>query len=265
MMLKTVIVDDETLARERLKMLLAAEPDIEIAAECSNGEEAVQCLRTQEFDLLFLDIQMPAMTGLGVVQELGAVHLPPTIFITAYQEHAVEAFEVQAVDYLTKPISPQRLQQAVVRVRERLAAQRALLTEAQFTAMLAGLRSSRREEAYLTRLLVREGTKDVLLQAEAIEWIEAADYYSSLHVKGHTYLLRKSMAELNQELDPAVFLRVHRSVIVNLNHVSEIYREGRDEGTVVLLGGQRLRISKLGRQELLSYASPERIKPSGKG
>ena len=161
---------------------------------------------------------------------------------------------MQALDYLTKPIALRRLQQAIHRVREQLAARRALLTEAQFAALLSGLRLPQDGQRYLKRLLVRHGAKDVLLHTESIEWIDSADYYSSIHAAGHTYLLRESLTDLCQKLDPAVFLRVHRSVIVNLNYVSEIYREGQEEGTVVLLGGQRLRMSKLGRQEFKSRA-----------
>lgn len=255
MILRTAIVDDEPLARERLKLLLADEPEIEIVAECGNGEEAIVCLREQGVDLLFLDIQMPAMTGLEMVRKFGTVHLPATIFVTAYPEHAVQAFEVEAVDYLTKPIVRLRLQQAVGRVRERIAARRALLTEAQLAAVLIRLSASHETSAYLKRLVIRDGAKELLLPTSSILWIEAADYYSSIHVTGHTYLLRESLTDLSQKLDPALFLRVHRSVIVNLNYVTEIYREGQEEGTVVLRSGQRLRMSKAGRQELISRAA----------
>jgi two-component system LytT family response regulator len=250
-MLRTITVDDEPLARERLRLLLAAEPDVRIVAECKNGTEAITCLHSQSVDLLFLDIQMPHIDGLGVVQEIGMLHLPPTVFVTAYQEYAVRAFDVQAIDYLTKPVDPQRLKLAMERVRARLAAKTALLTQAQFVAVLDGLRGPAHARApYISRLIVRDGVKDVLVQAQSIEWVEAADYYSCLHVKGRALMLRETVSELCQKLDPVTFVRVHRSVIVNLNYVREIYREGSDEGIVVLLDGQRLRMSRAGRQKL---------------
>jgi two-component system LytT family response regulator len=255
MMLRTVTVDDEPLARERLKLLLAAELDVHIVSECKNGAEAIAYLHSQPVDLLFLDIQMPRIDGLGVVQEIGMLHLPPTVFVTAYQEYAVQAFEIQAIDYLTKPVEPGRLKLAMERVRGRLAAKSALLTQAQFVAVLDGLRGPEHSRPpYVSRLMVRDGVKDVLVQPQLIEWIEAADYYSCLHLKGHTLMLRETVSELCRKLDPITFVRVHRSVIVNLNYVREIYREGSDEGTVVLLDGQRLRMSRAGRQKLNEIA-----------
>jgi two-component system LytT family response regulator len=153
--------------------------------------------------------------------------------------------------YLTKPVEPQRLKLAMERVRARLAAKTALLTQAQFVAVLDGLRRpAHARPPYISRLMVRDGVKDVLVQAQSIEWIEAADYYSCLHVKGRVLMLRETVSELCRKLDPVTFVRVHRSVIVNLNHVREIYREGTDDGTVVLLDGQRLRMSRAGRHKL---------------
>jgi two-component system LytT family response regulator len=250
-MLRTVTVDDEPLARERLKLLLTAEPDVHIVSECKNGAEAIAYLHSQPVDLLFLDIQMPRIDGLGVVQEIGMLHLPPTVFVTAYEQYAVRAFEIQAIDYLTKPVEPQRLKLAMERVRGRLAANTALLTQAQFVAVLEGLRGpANARPSYINRLIVRDGVKDVLVQAQSIEWVEAADYYSCLHLKGRTLMLRETLSELCRKLDPTTFVRVHRSAIVNLNYVREIYRDGSDEGTVVLLDGQRLRMSRAGRQKL---------------
>jgi len=250
-MLRTVNVDDEPLARERLKLLLTAEPDVHIVSECKNGAEAIAYMQSQPVDLLFLDIQMPHIDGFGVVQEIGMLHLPPTVFVTAYEEYAVRAFEIHAIDYLTKPVDPQRLKVAMERVRVRLAAKTALLNQAQFLAVLDALRGPANARApYISRLIVRDGVKDVLVQAQSIEWVEAADYYSCLHLEGRALMLRETVSELCRKLDPVTFVRVHRSVIVNLNYVREIYREGSDEGMVVLLDGQRLRMSRAGRQKL---------------
>jgi two-component system LytT family response regulator len=251
MILRTLIVDDEPLARERLKLLLQEEQDVDVVGECGNGTEALGLLKSQSLDLVFLDIQMPGRTGLDVVEELGMLGLPATVFVTAYQEHAVHAFEMEAIDYLTKPVQPRRLRQTLNRVRKALAAKSALLTESQFSTALREMKSfAEQPRRYVDRLLVRDGIKEFLLSAPEIEWVEAADYYSCLHVKGRSFMLRESVKELAAKLDPAIFLRVHRSAIVNLNHVREIYREGPDEGTVVLLNGQKLKMSKTGRLKL---------------
>jgi two-component system, LytTR family, response regulator len=256
-MLRTVIVDDEQLALERLKLLLQDSQDIEIVQECRDGEEALAYLQANAVDLLFLDIQMPAMSGLQVVDQLGLMGMPATVFVTAYQEYAIRAFEVEAIDYLTKPIEPLRLKMAVDRVRERVKAKQALLTQAQFTALLGSMQtvaaSPSSGSSYTKRLLVRDGIRDVLVAVEEIEWIEAADYYSSLHVGNRTLLVRESLTELSGRLDPAMFLRVHRSAVVNLNCVREIFREGPDEGTVVLTNGTKIKLSRSGRRRLSEF------------
>jgi two-component system LytT family response regulator len=199
---------------------------------------------------------MPGLGGLEVIQEVGLLHLPATVFVTAFEQHAVSAFDLQAVDYLTKPIQPQRLKRALDRVRDRIAAQHALLTQSQFSAMIAELRrSDDKAVAYPKILPVRDGVKDILLDVDSIVWIEACDYYSGLHVGKQTLLIRRSISVLSHKLDPAVFLRIHRSTIVNLKFVQEIYREGPKQGAVVLKDGQQLQMSKLGRQNLSKAAS----------
>jgi two-component system LytT family response regulator len=256
MNLRTVLVDDEPLARERLRLLLREEPDIEVVAECRNGNEAIACLEEHEVDLLLLDVQMPGLSGLEVVEEVGLLHLPATVFVTAFEQHAVRAFDLQAVDYLTKPVQPQRLKRALDRVRDRIAARQALLTQSQFSALIEELRKNdNKRVAYPKRLLVRDGVKDILVDVDSIVWIEACDYYSGLHVGKQTLLIRQSISALSQELDPTAFLRIHRSTIVNLKFVQEIYREGPKQGTVVLKDGQQLQMSKLGRQNLSKAAS----------
>lgn len=251
MSLRALIVDDEPLARERLKLLLTDEPDILVAGEARDGLEAIASLRANPIDLLFLDIQMPGMTGLEVAIEVGAQHLPPTIFITAYQEYAVEAFRLAAVDYLTKPIERPRLKLALDRIRGNRAAFSALAMQAQLSKLLesfAHRTNSTFEPAQ--RLRVRDGDKDLIVPASEVEWIEAADYYSSLHVGKRTYLLRESIADLSKRLDPGVFIRVHRSALVNLNFVRALDREGLEDGTLVLTSGQRVKTSKSGRDRL---------------
>ncbi len=253
MSLRALIVDDESLARERLKLLLADEPDIVVADEARDGVEAIALLRAQPIDLLFLDVQMPGMTGLDVAIGIGAQHLPPTIFITAYEEHAVEAFRLAAVDYLTKPIERPRLKIALDRVRNHHAASSALSMQAQLANLLESLgKRSATISKPAQRLRVRDGDKDLILPTGQVEWVEAADYYSSLHVGKRTYLLRESIADLSKRLDPHVFIRVHRSALVNLNFVQALYREGSEEGMLILTTGQRVKTSRAGRDRLVA-------------
>jgi len=250
MKLRTVIVDDEPLALDLLRALLAAHEDIQIVAECENGRQAIAWLQTNPVDLLFLDVQMPKIDGFGVVDRVGLQLLPPTIFVTAYHEHAVRAFDVHAVDYLTKPVEAPRLRTALERVRRKIEAETALLTREQLTAVLNGLRRGDELKPYTSRFLVKDGEKEILLASEKIDWIEAADYYSRLHVGSRSYMLRESITDLSGKLDPRRFVRVHRSSIVNLDRVREIYRDGQTEGLVVLTTGTRIRMSRAGRQKL---------------
>ncbi len=251
MSLRTVIVDDEPLARELLALLLADYGDIQVVKECGTGREAISYLKSEPVDLLFLDVKMPKIGGFEVIEHLGLQHLPPTVFVTAYHEHAVQAFDVHAVDYLTKPIAAKRLATALDRVRKKIAAETALLTQEQLSAVLTGLRGPLAEsDSYAARILVKDGEKEILLQTEKIEWIEASTYYCCLHSNGRRYMLRETVTDLSNKLDPRRFVRVHRSSIVNLDHIREIYREGHGDGSLVLSNGQKLKMSKLGRQKL---------------
>jgi two-component system LytT family response regulator len=251
MTLKTVITDDEPLARERLKLLLSRDADINIVAECRNGKETIARLKSEPADLLFLDIQMPGGGGFDIIDAVGLQHMPPTVFVTAHHEFAVKAFAVEALDYLTKPIEPIRLQETLCRVKAHVAGKIALLTQQQLSQALAALQSpTRSEKPYPERFIVRDGVKDVLINVSDIDWIEAADYYSCLHVAGRKYMLRETIKELNDKLDPAKFVRIHRSVIVKIAQVQEIHRDGRAEYFVVLSNNQRLRMSKVGWKNL---------------
>lgn len=252
MTLRTVIVDDEPLARDLLSLLLADHKHIEVVAKCQNGQEALSYVQSKPIDLLFLDVQMPEMGGFDVVEQLGVRQLPPTIFVTAYHEHAVRAFDVHAVDYLTKPVDAERLETALERVQEKIAAKAALLTQEQLAAVLNGLRSSADEpKSSPSRFLVKDGEKEILLAVEKIDWIEAAAYYCCLHANGRRYMLRETISDLSIKLDPQQFVRIHRSSIVNLDRIREIYREGQADGSVVLMDGQKLKMSKVGRQKLV--------------
>jgi len=255
MKLRALIADDEPLARERLRYLLSSDEEIDILGECRNGREVIAALRESSADLLFLDIQMPGRGGFEVIEQVGADKMPVIVFVAAHSHYAIQAFEVHALDYLTKPIEAERLRATVSRVKERVAANRALVTQEQLKSILGSLDGSgqvRRE--YPTRLLIPNGTKDSFVSVSDIEWIEAADYYSCLHVGTKSLMLRETIKGLASTLDPRTFVRIHRSVIVNVARVREILREGRSEGAVVLNSGKRLRMSKAGWHALLSVS-----------
>ncbi|HEY1501224.1 MAG TPA: LytTR family DNA-binding domain-containing protein [Acidobacteriaceae bacterium] len=251
MNLRTAIADDEPLALDLLRILLAEHKDIELIAECRNGAEVVSALQSKPVDLLFLDVQMPEMGGFDVIEQIGVQKLPPTIFVTAYHEHAVRAFDVQAVDYLTKPADAERLGRALGRVRRKIAAEAALLTHEQFAAVLNRLRTGNDSKAYASRFLVKDGEKEILLPLEKIDWVEAAEYYCCLHSGGRSYMLRETISDLSERMDPGRFVRVHRSAIVNLDRIGEIYREGTAQGSIRLADGQIVKMSKAGRERLL--------------
>jgi two-component system, LytTR family, response regulator len=251
--MRALIADDEPLARERLRFLLGADREIEIAGECRNGREVVAALKKERLDVLFLDIEMPGSSGFDVVEQIGASRLPVTVFVTAHNHYALKAFEAHALDYLTKPVEPARLKATLVRVKERVASQAALATHEQLKTVLAALGAGTAQiREYPKRLVVPHAAKDSLVNVDDIEWIEAADYYSCIHAGPKNLMLREPIKQLAETLDPRKFVRVHRSAIVNIDHVSEILREGRNEGWVQLLNGRRLRMSKAGWHALLS-------------
>jgi two-component system LytT family response regulator len=255
MKLRALIADDEPLARERLRFLLADEDAVEIAGECRNGREVVDALQREKIDVLFLDIEMPGLGGFEAIAETGMERMPVTVFVTAHSHYALRAFEARALDYLTKPVDPERLSDTLVRVKERVAAQGALAAQHQLASMLSSLgHAAAQPKEFPRRLVVPNGSKDAFVPVEEIEWIEAADYYCCLHVGPRNLMLRESIKQLAQTLDPKRFVRIHRSVIVNVDKVREIFREGRSEGSVTLVNGQRLRMSKAGWQNLLAVS-----------
>jgi two-component system, LytTR family, response regulator len=254
MKVTTLIADDEPLARERLRYLLSADEEIEILAECRNGKEVISALKEHAADLLFLDIEMPGANGFHVIEEVGLAHMPLTVFVTAHNQYAVRAFEIHALDYLTKPVEPERLQASVSRVKERLASKAALMTHDQLRSLLSTLENGApKRDAYIKRLLVPDGNKDSFINVDEIEWIEAADYYCCLHVGKKSLMLRETIKQLAATLDPKKFVRVHRSTIVNVDEVREILRDGRGETYAILAGGQKLKMSKAGWQDLLAH------------
>lgn len=255
MILKTMIADDEPLARERLKMLLASDPDIDIVAECRNGSEVVKSLKTRKMDLLFLDIQMPGRNGFEVIEEIGPANMPITVFVTAHNEHAVNAFEVHALDYLVKPVERKRLKQTLARVNERVQMEEAFAARERISSALEALRQVESRPEQPQRFLTRSGNTAAVVSVSDIEWIEAADYYVCLHASGKRHLLRESIRALEKRLDPKKFIRIHRSAIVNLDHVREIHRDGQAEGWVLLSTGVRVRLNRNGWRKLIGVTS----------
>jgi two-component system, LytTR family, response regulator len=255
MTLRTMIADDEPLARERLRMLLAPDPDISIVAECRNGIEVVKSLKAAKTDLLFLDIQMPGRDGFEVIEEVGPANMPMTVFVTAHNEHAVNAFEVHALDYLVKPIERKRLKQTLDRIKERVQLEEAFAAREHLSSAVQALKHMASYPERPQRFLARNGSTTSVVSVSDIEWIEAADYYVCLHAGGKQHLLRESIRALETKLDPKKFIRLHRSAIVNLDHVREIHRDGQAEGWVLLSTGTRVRLNRNGWRKLIGVTS----------
>jgi two-component system LytT family response regulator len=255
MRLKALIADDEPLARERLRFLLSSDEEIEIVGECRNSREVISTLKEKRIDVLFLDIQMPGGGGFEAIEQFGTARMPVIVFVTAHNQYAIRAFDVHALDYLTKPVEPERLRAAVARVKERITSQAAMLTHEQLKSALASFGSHASESnGHPRRFLVHNGGKDLFINADEIEWIEAADYYSCLHVGARKHMLREPIKQLAATLNPRKFVRIHRSVIINVDHLQEIIREGQSEGSVTLKNGQRLKMSKTGWQKLIAVS-----------
>jgi two-component system LytT family response regulator len=253
MTIRTVFADDEPLARDRMRHLISDDPDLDAVQECRNGKEVLQAVLAGEVDLLLLDIQMPGLSGFDALEKMGARRLPMIVFVTAHDSFATRAFDIHAVDYLLKPIEPARFQNAMQRVKERIKMEAALVTEERFASALNTLESlTTPQSAHLTRFVVRSGSKELFVSVRDVAWIEAADYYVCLHVADKKHLLRESIKNLETQLDPKKFIRIHRSAIVNIDYVREIHREGRAEGWTLLAGGDRVRMSTVGWHRLLA-------------
>jgi two-component system LytT family response regulator len=237
--LRALVVDDEPLARRLLRLLIERDPGVVVAGECSGVDAAAEIARTRP-DILFLDVQMPEVDGFAVLAQVGAEAAPVVVFVTAYDRYAVRAFDVHAVDYLLKPIDEARFAQAFDRARAQARARRAGTADPRLRALLAD---------HARRLLVRGREKTVVVDVGEIDWIEAADYYATLHVGGRSHLLRETLNELERRLDPARFFRVHRSAIVNLERVREIHPLFRGDAELVLRDGTRVRLSRTRRRD----------------
>jgi two-component system LytT family response regulator len=248
--MRTVLVDDEPLAVRKLRRLLSGERDVEIVAECADGRSAAETIRQLNPDLLFLDIQIPELDGFEVVESLPADRLPVIIFVTAYDEHALRAFDVHALDYLLKPVARERFREALDGARERVLQRR---VAGVIDSRLLAFRGSRATPAsdssdgaprHLSRIAVKAGGRAYFVRADEIDWIEASDNYARLHTGATTHLLRESLRTLEAKLDPRTFLRVHRSAIVNVDAIRELQPWFHGDHIVILRSGARLMCSR---------------------
>jgi two-component system LytT family response regulator len=261
MSLRTLIVDDEPLAREGMRMHLAGEPDVEVVGEAGDGMQAVEAIRTLAPDLVFLDVQMPEMDGLQVVERVGAARMPAVIFATAYHQHAVRAFELHAVDYLLKPVTEERLRAALGRARLRLSARSETELAARLEALLEDFRALRERadgsaaapapRKYASWISVAGRNSTQLVRVEDVDWFEAEGNYVRLHVGTTSHLIRSTLRGMEEQLDPTAFIRIHRSTIVNVNRIREIQPWFGGDYIAMLHDGRQLRVSRSHREALL--------------
>ena len=245
--IRALVVDDEPLARRRIRKLLSRDADVEVIGDCANGYEAIDAIRRQTPDLVFLDVQMPEVDGFAVLEGIKQSALPFVIFVTAYDQYALKAFEVSAVDYLLKPFDRKRFEQALQRAKSRLITERGSELNQQTLALLQELKARSQN---LERLLIKSGGRAFFLKTEEIDWIAAEGKYVRLHVANESHLLREGMSSIEGQLNPRQFLRIHRSTIVNLDRVKELQPWFHHEYRVVLRDGTKLMLSRSCRKKL---------------
>jgi len=245
---RVLIVDDEPISRRRLRRLLTLESDCELAGECENGREAVEALARRPVDILYLDVQMPEMNGFEVIQAISKAH-PLIIFTSAYDEYALKAFEVHAFDYLLKPFDRRRFRESLQRARTQISRAKPAISDERILTLFENLAGARNMP---DRIAIRNNGRVMFLRLGEIDWIEAADNYVCLHCGKDTHILRETMNELEARLDPARFIRVHRSAIVNLDCIRELQPWFRGDYKVMLNDGTELTLTKNHREKLES-------------
>ncbi|MGH9766915.1 MAG: LytR/AlgR family response regulator transcription factor [Blastocatellia bacterium] len=243
--IRALIVDDEPLARERIADLLADDAEVEIIGECGDGLAAVAAIENHKPDLIFLDVQMPELDGFGVLEAIEEA--PVIVFVTAYDQYALRAFEVHALDYLLKPFDRERFDKALQRAKHQIARERAGSVNRELVALLADLKSRPKP---LERLVIKTGGRVFFLRVDEIDWIEAAANYVKLHVGKESHLLRETINGLAAKLDPDKFLRIHRSIIINLERVKELQPWFHGDYVVILQDGTQLTSSRNYREQL---------------
>jgi two-component system LytT family response regulator len=257
--IRTLIVDDEPLARDAVRVLLGDDSDIIIIAECRNGKEAVKAIREQAPDLIFLDVQMPDLDGFKVIEQVGAEHMPVTVFVTAYDKYALRAFASHALDYILKPFDHERFNDALRRAKSQVRRQKfyeqshrllALLGELHGAPQVVAKEEDTAQRKFFERLVIKSGGHIFFLQVDEIDWIEADGDYMRLHVGTKSHLLRETMNELAAKLDPQKFMRIHRSAIVNVERVKDIRPFFKGEHILTLTDGKQLKMSRAYRDKL---------------
>lgn len=243
----TLIVDDEPLARDGLRMWLAADEEVSAIHEAKDGREAITSIRKVRPDLVFLDVQMPEIDGFAVVEKIGAEDMPAVVFVTAHDKHAIQAFEINAIDYLLKPVTKERFDQALQRAKTRLQLRPEDEANRQIIGLLETIVSPHR---HMKRLAVRSAGKTVFVDIDELDWIEAAENYVQLHCGRGGHLLHVPMNTLEKSLDPEIFLRVHRSIIVNVRRIKELQPGLHGEYVITLESGVRLRSGRTYQEKL---------------
>ncbi len=241
MKLRVLIVDDEALARSRVRKMLTTEPDVEVIGEAGNGPDAIAFIQQHRPDLAFLDVQMPEVSGFDVLRAISPEQWPAVIFVTAHDQHALEAFEVHALDYLLKPFKEARFREALQRAREHLQTRHTATLNQNLQALLGG---GKAETLYPTRLTVKSGDRTAFVKLDEVDYIEAAANYAILHCGAQNHILRETLTRLETRLLPRQFLRVNRSAIVNLERVKEVKPAFRGEYVVVLKNGKELSLTR---------------------
>jgi len=254
--IRTLVVDDEPAPRAAIRSLLANDGDVSLIGECADGRSALQAIRDDAPDLLFLDVQMPEMDGFALLRELDPTDLPVVVFVTAYDQYALRAFEVHALDYLLKPFNDERFREALARAKEQVRQGELGALGQQVLALLEGVGrppATLREGQYLKRLVIKSGGRVTILAVRDIDWIEAEGDYVKIHSARAWHLLRETMKRLELQFDPARFVRIHRSTIVNVERIKELQPYFRGEYVVLLHDGTKLKLSR-GYKEHLEAA-----------
>lgn len=248
MKIRTLIVDDEPLGRERIRTLLADDPEIEVTGECRDGRRAIAAIEHIRPDLIFLDVQMPEVDGFAVLDAIAGERMPAIIFVTAYDRYAVQAFEVHALDYLLKSFDRERFQAALQRAKEEIRRSKEGFLNERLAGLLEDLQAKQKR---LTRLVVKSAGRIVFLRVEEIDWVEAADNYVRIHSGRESHLIRETLQSLESRLNPEKFLRIHRSTLVNLDRIRELRPIFHGDYLVKLNDGTELTLSRNYREKLL--------------
>jgi two-component system LytT family response regulator len=245
--IRTLIVDDEPLARKRIRTFLSKEKDFEILAECDNGGSAIEAIETHQPDLVFLDVQMPDIDGFDVVSALDPERLPTVIFVTAYDQYAVKAFEVHALDYLLKPFDRDRFRQSLDRVRTQEEGDKAPDLQHQLDRLIEDVVSKQRAA---NRILIKSSGRYIFLNTDEIDWVEAAGNYMRIHTGPETHLMRETVGGMENRLPYPRFVRIHRSTIINIDRIKEMEPTFNGEYSILLHNGQELKLSRKYRGHL---------------